>query len=125
MLQDHVVFASVSRSVYVFQLFLLFSCACLAFDLFTFVSARFRKIRGNRKTIHMVFSGDMERKKEDGSFDTRTEAGVAIVIRNNLEKYLLDIDPTNDRLMAATFKGILANAFVDTFFYQGTNLTKH
>ena len=57
----------------------------------------------------------MNRKNNRGEIDNNTNAGVAIVIDNELLNYITDIEPVNDRIMSITLGYVMPITFISVY----------
>ena len=65
----------------------------------------------------------MNIKDTKGEINTNTNAGVAIVINNELLNYITDIEPISDRIMTITLGHIMPITFINNYSPTATNYT--
>ena len=72
-------------------------------------------VREQRKHFTWLFAGDVDKKTVDGKLTPNTEAGVAIVIDNELLNFIWDIQPISDRIMTLTLGYRIPINFVNSY----------
>ena len=73
-------------------------------------------VREIRKNYTWFFAGDTDKN----SGKNHTEAGVAIVIHNELINYIWDIQSYSDRLISVTLGYAIPISFISTYHYTST-----
>ena len=76
-----------------------------------------------KKNYTFYFSGNLNIKDSKGEINTNTNAGVGIVIDNELLNYITDIEPVSDRIMTITIGHIMPITFINNYSPTATNYT--
>jgi exonuclease III len=62
---------------------------------------------------------------DDNNLNNRTEAGVAIMIKNKHLNKIIDIEPISDRLMSISLRGTVTYTFVNTYMHTSAHPDKN